>query len=320
MPFPTIAMTPPASPARSRSPLHPAARGGRSCTHPISGSARPAVPSRRGASGSRRRCTPQSRCTRSARWSSSGRWPRSTRTSARLFAVPPSLGVEVPDPERLRLHQSDLRHRRGDARPPDGALRGTRRLLLRALARALRQLGGEGRGRDRRAPCARSARATGVRGRVDRHRGTRRRHELSAARRLRPAARGARPGPPLPLRAAEPRLRRLPRFLRALPERVSRDRGPHAGEHGRRDRRSRPPPGRRARRLAALARELGIGDLVRGARPRRSCAPRSRAATPGHGGWPTTRRPRIPGSTSPVGSASSTTTTARGSTTRRSRS
>ena len=75
------------------------------------------------------------------------------------------------------------------------------------------------------------------------------------------------------------------------------------------------------RRLAAQAVELGIGD-ARARRPQREriCGPRSPGAKPGAGGWPTSRRRRIPGSTSPAGPAPSTTITARGSTTRRSRS
>ena len=50
--------------------------------------------------------------------------------------------------------------------------------------------------------------------------GTRRRLELPAARRLRSPARGTRPRLPVPLRAAQPRLRGIPRLLRALPRRV----------------------------------------------------------------------------------------------------
>ncbi len=77
----------------------------------------------------------------------------------------------VPGPQRLRLPQRQLGHRRGDACPAGGAVREAGRLLLRALGRARCPLAGEGRADDTGARGARGARASRVRGRVDRHRG-----------------------------------------------------------------------------------------------------------------------------------------------------
>ena len=78
-----------------------------------------------------------------------------------------------------------------------------------------------------RAPGARGAGAPGRRGRVDRHGGPGLRLEPPATRRLRPPARGRRPRPPLPLRAAQPRLRRRTSSSTssaAAPSRTSRTR------------------------------------------------------------------------------------------------
>ena len=90
--------------------------------------------------------------------------------------------------------------------------------------------------------------------------------EPRAPRRLRPAARGARPHLAVPLRVPQPRLRRLPRLLRALPAGLPRHLRPDDREDGLGDR--RPSSGVRTtscKRLAALALELGVADLVKAA-------------------------------------------------------
>ena len=106
-----------ASPARSRCRFPPAARGGRSCipAH-VRVRGEPAAPSRRAASGFRTRCTTRSPTTRSTPSCLESSLVGFSQASARLFVVPSSLGLEMPDPERLRLPERQLGHRRGDDR------------------------------------------------------------------------------------------------------------------------------------------------------------------------------------------------------------
>ena len=144
------------------------------------------------------------------------------QANARLFVVPSSLGVEnrilngyvyvsansVTD-EEILARRAELFRRRGGhyyrhwaelyerwVEKVEETTRELEALVVAGVARA------RGRGR--------------------RHRGSRRRLEPPAPRRVRRPARGARPHDPVPLRAEQPGLRRLPRLLRALPARPSR--------------------------------------------------------------------------------------------------
>ena len=64
------------------------------------------------------------------------------------------------------------------------------------------------------------------------------------------------------------------------------------------------PPDDELKRLAQRAVELASASPYGPPPERRSSKPPSRAARPESAGWPTTRRPRTPGSASPTGSAS----------------
>ncbi len=154
--------------------------------------------------------------------------------------VPALARRRVPDSQRLCLRQPELGDRRGDDRPTSGAVRETQRVLLRALGRAVRTLGREGRVRDNGAPDARGARATGDRGRVGRYPGGRPRVELRAPPRVRPPARRDRPRHAVPLRVPRPRLRGVPRLLRALSRGLPGHSGPDDREDGVEHRRARP--------------------------------------------------------------------------------
>ena len=201
--------------------------------------------STRAASGSRTRCTRPSRSTRSTRRARlrRRRLQPGEHPPVRRAAVARS---RVPHAQRLLYVSANSVTDEATLARARGAVPQARRLLLRALGRALRALAEEGRGGDPRARAARRARAPRVRGRGRRHRGPRRRLEPRPARRLRPPARGTRPHLPVPLRVPEPRLRRLPRLLRALPAGVPRHHGPDDRQDGLGHRRPRPAPGRRA--------------------------------------------------------------------------
>ena len=110
---------------------------------------------------------------------------------------------------------------------------------------------------------ARRAGAARARGRGGRHRGSWRRLEPRAPRRVRRPARGSRPHHAVPLRAQQPRVRGLLRLLRALPAGIPGHLGPddRAG-WSRASTFSSCARTRSCKRLARLALELGVAEAV----------------------------------------------------------
>ena len=156
--------------------------------------ARVDVPSRRAGSGSRMRCTRRSRTVPVRRRLDRVGVVGFSQASARLFVVPPSLGLECRILNGYVYMSPQLGHRRGDDRATGGAVReyaaatttstGTSSTTqwVDKVEAAIAEL-----------QALEVPELPEVRGRVGRHRGTRRRLELHAARRLRPSARGTRP-------------------------------------------------------------------------------------------------------------------------------
>ena len=185
------------------------------------------------------------------------------QASARLFVVPPSLGLDHRDPERLRLHQPNsvtdeaTSRRRAELFAKRGGyyyehwdeLYAAGWTKVEATIRELEAL---------EVPELPELEDEAV---VTEGRGVG--SSYHAARRLRPPARGPRPRLAVPLRAPQPRLRRLHRLLRVLPAGVPGHHRPDDREDGRRHRRPRAAPDDELKRLARLAIELGVADAVK---------------------------------------------------------
>ena len=139
------------------------------------------------------------------------------QANARLFAVPPSLGTEYRllngyvylSPNSV-TDEATLAQR-------GRAVRAARRLLLRDTGTSSTSAGCKRSRPPRATSRARGARSCPSSRTRSSSRGSRPRLEPRAPARLRPPARGTRPHLPLPLRVPEPRLRGVPRLLRALP-------------------------------------------------------------------------------------------------------
>ena len=310
-----------ASPARSRSPFARLRGMGGAVRALTSASARTAAPSKMGASGSRRACTRPSRSTRSTRVVFDWAVVALNQTSARLFAVPPSLGVEVrilngyvyisansvTDEETLARRAELFEVRGGHYYEHWDELYERWVEKVEAATAELQTLDvpelpefedesvvteGRGVGSSYRLLAAYDRLLEGL----DR--------VLQYHFEFLNLGYGAYLAFYELCRSAFPDIddQTLAKMVAGIDVLVLR-------------------PDDELKRLAGLARR------ARGRRPRperhereRSFAPPSPAARRARAGWPTSTRPRTPGSTSPAGSASSTTTTARGSTTRRSRS
>ena len=150
---------------------------------------------------------------------------------------------------RVGVHERQRGHRRGRDRAQGAAVRRARRLLLPELGRPLRPLAGKSGRHDRRTRGARGARSARDRGQRGRHRGPRDRLGAHAAGRVRPAAREHRPHLAVPLRVSEPRLRGVPRVLRAVQAELPRHPRSDDREDGERHR-CRPVPARQRARPA----------------------------------------------------------------------
>ena len=236
----------------------------------------------------------------------------------RFFAVPPAMGIDYRDHQRLRLHLGQPGHGPREDRRARRVLPAPRGLLLRALGRDLREVEEEDGGPDRGDHRPPGPGPPGVRaGRAD-ARGRPEHRVLRAPLRVRPHAALRRPDVAAPLRAAAPRLRRLRHLLGLLQDQPPRHPRPAHRADGRRDRRAPvqaergAPPAGEARDRQRRGRGVRRGALTGGDR-RRARAERRRARP----GSRSSRRSRTRGSTWPPATAS-TTTTAAGTTTRRS--
>ena len=195
------------------------------------------------------------------------------QASTRLFVAPASLGVEcrvlngyvylstnsVTD-EATLAGRKELFARRGGYYYEhwDALYESWRRKVEQAI----------------RSSRARGARPAGGRRRIGRHRGTRLGIEPCPPCRVRPPARDLRPDLAVPLRVPQPRLRGVPRSLRALPACPARDHRPDDRQDGLGDRRPALAAGRRAQATRPTR------DRARGGRNGRGEHPTKRSSEP----------------------------------------
>ena len=207
-------------------------------------------------------------------------------------------GNRLPGGQRLHLHLGQPGHRSGEDRRARRLLPEARRLLLRELDRAVREVAHEDGGahcRARRASGAGAPRVRARRGRVLR----RSQHRLlRGPRGLRALLAARRPDVAAPLRVPAPRLRGVRHVRRPVQGEPARHPRPAHRPDGRRDRRP-PLPARRGAAAPRSTRTRGRGrrglrgrqdarrDRGASSRPPRRVAAGSRSSS----------RSRIPGST-----------------------